>query len=138
MSDIATEPTVQAPSSPPSSNDLADAGDRGRLDIAERVVERVATIAASEVDGVRRVGSGIEGVVGRQFPKASAEVGGGHARVALDIAVVWPAPLARTAGTVRERVRERLQSLVGLTVDAVDVTVATVVPDTPRDERRVQ
>lgn len=111
--------------------------DRGRLEIAEQVVERVAAIAACEVPGVRRVGSGLEGVVGRRYPKVRAQVAGGHVRVRVDVAVGWPAPLARTAAAVRTRVRERLSALVGLTVDVVDVTVATVAVPT-RDDRRVQ
>lgn len=111
--------------------------DRGRLEIAEQVVERVAAIAACEVPGVRRVGSGLESVVGRRYPKVRAQVAGGHVRVRVDVAVGWPAPLARTAAAVRTRVRERLSALVGLTVDVVDVTVATVEVPT-RDDRRVQ
>ncbi|NUO91780.1 MAG: Asp23/Gls24 family envelope stress response protein [Dermatophilaceae bacterium] len=142
MSDVtATEETrpVAAPASDHASgNDLPEPGRRGRLDIAERVVERVAVIAAAEVEGVRRVGSGLEGIVGRQYPKATAQVAGGRARVRLDIAVAWPVPLGRTAGAVRDHVGARLESLVGLTVDAVDVTVASVVPDAPREQRRVQ
>jgi uncharacterized alkaline shock family protein YloU len=117
---------------------LPEPAERGRLDIAEQVVERIAAIAACEVPGVRRVGTGLEGVVGRQYPKAKAEVAGGHARVRLDIAVTWPSPLGRTAAAVRDRVREQLTSLVGLSVDAVDVTVATVPPPARSDQRRVQ
>ncbi len=120
-----------------SGHALAEPGDRGRLEIAEKVVERVAAFAAGEVRGVRRVGSGIEGVVGRRYPKAKAEVAGRHAKVRLDIAVAWPSPLGQTASAVRDRVREQLESLVGFTVDAVDVTVASVVPAT-REQRRVQ
>jgi uncharacterized alkaline shock family protein YloU len=116
----------------------ADPGQRGRLDVAERVAARVASIAAGEVAGVVSTGSALEGVVGRRYPKADAEVAGGHAKVSLDIAVAWAMPLATTAATVRERVRSRLHELVGLQVDSVDVTVARVVRETRPSERRVQ
>ncbi|HET9631606.1 MAG TPA: Asp23/Gls24 family envelope stress response protein [Terrabacter sp.] len=116
---------------------LAEPGERGRLDIAERVVERVAHIAACEVRGVRSVGSSLEGVVGRQYPNVKAQMAGGHARVDVDIAVSWPIPLARTAAEVREHVSERLTSLLGVKVDAVDVTIATVSP-AGTEHRRVQ
>lgn len=116
---------------------LAEPGERGRLDIAERVVERVAHIAACEVKGVRSVGSSLEGVVGRQYPNVKAQMAGGHARVDVDIAVTWPIPLARTAAEVREHVSERLTSLLGVKVDAVDVTIATVSP-AGTEHRRVQ
>ena len=122
----------------PSAAGRSEPGGRGQLHIADQVVERVATIAAGEVPGVRTTGSGLEGVVGRQYPKAKAEVAGGHARVRLDIAVTWPAPLGRTAASVRQHVREQLESLVGLSVDGVDVTVATVSPAERSEERRVQ
>ena len=115
-----------------------DPAERGRLDVAERVIERIATIAAREVRGVRSVGSGLDGMVGRQYPNANAEVAGGHARVRVDIAVTWPSPLGRTAAAVRDRVRERVESLVGMTVDVVDVTVATVTQPAPPNDRRVQ
>lgn len=126
-----------APAAMPAAG-LPDPAERGRLDIAERVVERVATIAAVEVPGVNSVGSTLEGMLGRQYPKAKAQVAGSQARVSLDIAVAWPSPLGRTAAAVRERVRTQLQSLLGLTVDIVDVTVASVTQAAPPSDRRVQ
>jgi len=113
-------------------------GQRGRLDIAERVVERIATIAAAEVPGVLTTGSTLEGVLGRRYPKAGAEVAGRHATVSVDVAVAWAAALADTAASVRDRVQARVQELAGLQVDAVHVTVANVVIETPDTARRVQ
>ncbi|WP_374970665.1 Asp23/Gls24 family envelope stress response protein [Terrabacter sp. BE26] len=139
MTDVATASAAQPPASsggPPGG--LPDPAERGRLDVADRVVERVAGIAACEVSGVRPLGSGLDGVVGRQYPKVKAEVAGGHARVQLDIAVDWPVPLASTAAQVRDHVRDRLTSLVGLAVDAVDVTIATIAPAAASEHRRVQ
>lgn len=133
-----TDTTAAAASAATPAAGLPEPAERGRLDIAAQVVERVATIAASEVRGVRSVGSGLEGMVGRQYPKAKAEVAGDQARVRLDIAVAWPSPLGRTAAAVRDRVRVQLQSLLGLTVDIVDVTVATVTQAAPPSDRRVQ
>jgi len=115
-----------------------DREERGRLDVAERVVERIATIAAGEVAGVIGTGSAFEGVLGRRYPKAAAKVAGQHATVSLDLAVTWPMPLATTAATVRDRVRSKLHELVSLEVDSVDVTVAKVVRETRPTERRPQ
>ncbi|MFM6849174.1 MAG: Asp23/Gls24 family envelope stress response protein [Terrabacter sp.] len=138
-----TDATTSSRSSPPGgsvspSASLSEPGSRGRLEIADHVVERVATIAAGEVPGVCTTGSGLESVVGRQYPKAKAEVAGGHTRVRLDIAVTWPAPLGRTAASVRQHVREQLEALVGLSVDVVDVTVAKLSTPDRSDPRRVQ
>src|SRR4051794_14458373 len=106
---------------------LAEPAQRGRLDIAERAVERIATQVASQVSGVADVGSTLERAVGRQYPKASAQVAGDRATLDLEIAVAWPAPLAGVTGTVREQVRSRLYELAGLHLDAVNVVAAKVV-----------
>lgn len=111
---------------------------RGRTVIEDTVLQRIAAYAAAEVPGVAPTGSGLDKVVGRLLPKADARVAGSRARVQLDIAVTWPHPLATVAATVREHVTERLQDLTGLTVDAVDVEVARVVPATESAQRRVQ
>ncbi len=113
-------------------------GQRGRLDIAERVVERIASIAAAEVPGVLTTGSTLEGVLGRRYPQAGAEVAGRHATVSVDVAVAWAAALADTAASVRDRVQARVQDLAGLHVDAVHVTVANVILEAPDTQRRVQ
>ena len=122
-----TDPTVTAP------------GDRGRLDVAGLVVERIATIAAGQVPGVVTTGSTLHGVIGRRYPKASAEVAGDRATVNVEIAAVWTAGLTSTAGAVRDRVRTHVRDLAGISLDAVNVTIAQVVQQqqTP-PPRRVQ
>jgi len=117
---------------------LAEPEDRGRLDIADRVVERIAMYAASAVPNVVQVGSTLERVVGRQYPKASADVAGGRSRIGVDVAVAWPASLAEVLLAVRDSVRTRVHDLAGLEVDAVDVTAAKVVHVQPATPRRVQ
>ncbi len=115
-----------------------DPGERGRTTIADSVLERIACKAATEVGGVVRAGSGLDKVVGRQYPKATAEVAGSRATVGLDIAVAWPHSLASVSATVRDTVRARLGELSGLAIDVVDVNVATVLPPAQPDTRRVQ
>lgn len=115
-----------------------DPGDRGRLEVAGQVVERIATIAATQVPGVVSTGSALEGVLGRRYPKAAADVAGDHTSVSLDLAVAWATPLADAAATVRDKVRAQLHDLAGLNVDAVDVTVAKVVAQPSTPVRRVQ
>lgn len=105
----------------------ADPGSRGRLVVKDRVVERLASFAALDVPGVTRHGSGLDRMTGRELPRVHVTVAGGHVRAALDIAVLWPHPLATTAATVREKVTEQLSTLSGLQVDGVDVTVPTIV-----------
>lgn len=117
---------------------LKEPSERGHLTIADRVVERVAVMAARQVDGVAVTGSGLERAVGRSLPRAEAHVAGKRVRVEMQIAVTWPAALPQVSAAVRETVRERVSTLVGMHVDAVDVTTAKVVQARPREARRVQ
>ena len=119
---------------PPSG----EPGGRGRLEVADRVVVRIATIAASEVEGVVRTGSGVDQILGRRYPHAQAAVAGGRARIHLDIAVAWPHPLGDVTASVRRRVHEQVSDLAGLAVDTVDVTASSVVHVPPPEHRRVQ
>lgn len=90
-----------------------------------------------------RHATGLDRVTGRDLPRVQVHVRGDRVRAELDIAVDWPRPLAEVAAAVRGRVRDRLDALSGLRVDAVDVRVPTITTtagntddDTPR--RRVQ
>ncbi len=112
---------------------------RGRTVIEAAAVEHIAARACLDVDGVTLAGSSLGKVVGRQYPKAHANVAGTRARIQVEIAVEWPHPLADVCGQVRQAVTSRVDELTGLNVDTVDVTAAKVVhaaPDTP--PRRVE
>jgi uncharacterized alkaline shock family protein YloU len=102
------------------------------------VVERVAAIAASEVDGVVSSGSGLDHLLGHRYPKADAVVAGGRTRVRVDLAIAWPRSLAQVTSDVRARVHDRVGEIAGLTVDAVDVTASKIVPVGPPERSRVQ
>jgi len=102
------------------------------------VVERIATTEASSVTGVATVGSAIAQVVGRQYPKATAEVAGARTKVDVDVAIVWPFSLADVTAAVRTVVNSRVRDLAGLEVDAVNVTAAKIVQAEPEQPRRVQ
>lgn len=104
-----------------------DPGQRGHLVIAGKVVERVAAIAASEIEAVTAQRSGWRLLPGRALPKAEAKVAGDRARIGVEIAAAWPSSLAEVTAQTRTHVRDRVIELVGLTVTAVDVTVGDVV-----------
>lgn len=98
----------------------------------------MATIAAGEVAGVVQIGSGLDQVLGNRLPRADAKVAGDRARIHVEVAIAWPQPLAEVCGKVREAVRERVSDLLGLRVDAVDVTAAKSVSAPQPEQRRVQ
>ena len=105
-----------------------EAATRGRLEIADRVVSKLARQAAREVSGVRAESqTGLGGAIGRSLPSASADVAGDRVRIAVEIAVAWPTPLAEVTSQVRASVHERITELAGLHVDTVDVTATKIV-----------
>jgi uncharacterized alkaline shock family protein YloU len=104
----------------PDAAALPEPADRGLLDIAPVVAEKIARRAASEVDGTaRRV-------------QADAAVAPGRASLRLELAVEYPRPVGDVAAEVQRRVASRVHELTGLSVAAVDVTVT----DLPRPTRR--
>jgi uncharacterized alkaline shock family protein YloU len=102
-----------------------DSGQRGRLEISSRVVERIAEVAARRVGAVVRQPA----TFGRGLPNAAAQVAGQHVRLDLDIAVRWGRPLAMTAADVRSLVADSVTELTGLVVDAVAVDIVAVETD---------
>ncbi len=101
-------------------------------------MEHIARLTANEVDGVATLGSGLDKVLGRRYPKANADVAGSRARLNVQIAVAWPYLLADVCARVRDTVTTRLAELTGLSIDAVDVTAAQVVQPGQPPGSRVQ
>lgn len=106
---------------------LPPAAERGRTTIADRVVGRVASIAAAEAESVVDSRRGWTGLVRHSLPHAEAVVAGGTARIDVEVAASWPTPLAALSAQVRDTVRTRVVELTGMTVGRVDVTIADVV-----------
>ncbi len=117
---------------------LPEAGQRGRLEIADRVIDRIAGHAAMSVPGVVETGSTIGKIVGRRLPRVSSRVHGSGANVSMDIAVAWPHSLGTVAREVRKTVGSQLTSLAGMSTLVVDVYVAKVEPPTVAPIRRVE
>ncbi|MFI9592232.1 Asp23/Gls24 family envelope stress response protein [Nonomuraea sp. NPDC052265] len=92
---------------------------RGRTEIADRVVAKIACCAAREVPEVRDVRLG--GVPWTR--SSSAEVRGERATLRLNVTVGYPAPLRAVAARLREHVRTRVAMQTGLNVTRLDVTM---------------
>ncbi|MEU8382301.1 Asp23/Gls24 family envelope stress response protein [Streptosporangium sp. NPDC048865] len=107
------------------SHQAVPAERRGRTDIADRVVSRIAAHAAGEVPRVREVGErrplSLRG-------GTRAAVDGGLATLRLDVAVEYPAPIREVAEEIRRHVAERVMTLTGMDVGHVDVLVTDVTP----------
>ncbi len=105
-----------------SEGGLPEPGDRGLLDIAPVVPEKIARRVASEVDGT----------AGRVT--ADADVAPGQASLRLELGVEYPRPVGEVAAEVQQRVARRVHELTGLAVTGVDVTV-TELPAPARHRR---
>lgn len=104
---------------------LPEPADRGLLEIAPPVAEKIACRAATEV----------EGTGGRV--RADADLASGRASIRLELGVEYPRPVGTVAAEVRRRVTSRVNELTGLTVEAVDITVAELPPPPRRQARRL-
>lgn len=103
----------------------------GRTDIADRVVERIAAHALTEMP---EVGGAARRVLGVAFgrdeaapPRAEAHVDGRLATVTVTMSVSYPSPVREVAQHARDTVTARITDLTGLDVRQVDVDVASLV-----------
>ncbi|MET9764044.1 Asp23/Gls24 family envelope stress response protein [Streptomyces sp. NPDC006372] len=144
--------TPAARRSPLAKRSGGDPGSRGRTTIADGVVEKIAGLAARDVDGVHAMGSGISrtfGAVRDRVPGGAksvtrgvkAEVGEVQAALDLEIVVVYGVSIADVARDVRENVINAVERMTGLEVVEVNIAVSDVkLPDEEEEEpeRRIQ
>lgn len=101
---------------------------RGRTEIADRVLERIAAQALHEVDRAGGVARRVLGVpLGRERgPQVRAHVDGRLATLQMTVSVTYPEPVRQVTRRLREHVTTRVGELTGLTVRQVDIDVATL------------
>lgn len=121
-----TSPT--APSAPSSSS-------TGKTIINDAVIAKVAGIAAREVNGVYGLGGGAARALGaiREAMNSTDLTQGikvevGETQVAVDVSIIaqYPAPLQTVANGVRSAIIRAIETLVGMDVTEVNVTVNDV------------
>jgi uncharacterized alkaline shock family protein YloU len=101
------------------------------------VVSKIAGIASQEVDGIR-MGSGgsqaVSGILGSitggssgsQTQGVSVEVGQEEAAIDLTLTAEYGKSIPQLAEAVRRNVANRVESLVGLRVTEVNITVSNI------------
>jgi uncharacterized alkaline shock family protein YloU len=110
--------------------------ERGTTTIQDGVVSKVAGMAAQEVEGVRMGSGGTSQAVGNLMSAVpgvggsgsesrgvSAEVGEVEAALDLSVSVEYGRAIPQVAEAVRRNVIRRVESLVGLRVTEVNITV---------------
>lgn len=124
--------TALSSSAAPSLN--ADTS-HGKTIVNDAVVAKIAGIAAREVPGVHDLGGGASRAIGAirnrlnnadHSQGVSVEVG--ETQVASDVTVIaeYPMPLQHIADGVRTAITTAIETLVGLEVTEVNVTIADV------------
>ncbi|TFC48654.1 Asp23/Gls24 family envelope stress response protein [Cryobacterium sp. TMT2-17-1] len=107
----------------------------GTTVIADGVVAKVAGIAAREVPGVHALGGSAARALGAirealsvadLSPGVSVTTEGAAASIAISIVVEYPHELQKVAGAVRNAVETAIETIVGMQVTSVDVTVKDV------------
>jgi uncharacterized alkaline shock family protein YloU len=111
--------------------------ERGSTSISDSVVSKIAGIASQEVDGVRMgsggsqavsglLGSITGGSSGSQTQGVSVEVGQEEAALDLTLTAEYGKSIPQLAEAVRRNVANRVESLVGLRVTEVNITVSNI------------
>lgn len=115
---------------------------RGETTISPTVVEKIASRAAREVDGV---GGVVRTGLGRLLPwvadepaHAAADVDRETVAVDLTVNVRYPEPVSKVTRDVRERVTERVRALTGLSATEVNIMVDELVVERRGQRPRVE
>lgn len=100
---------------------------RGRLVLAERVVEKIAAQAASEVASTAGRSGGFLGLRGGRAagarPTVDVALSAESADLDLAVGIAYPGSLRRAAAELREHVTARVEALTGVDVRRVDIDV---------------
>lgn len=103
---------------------------RGRLDVADQVVVKIAAGALDEIDGVGGTTGTVDRMLGRDEaaarPRVEATVSGAAVRLDVRLSVAYPSPVAPTCDRARAHVVERVETLTGLDVARMDITVSAL------------
>lgn len=139
--------------------EVVDAGQRGRLVLKDRAVQRIAEAAARNVPGVApsartsagsdassgsvgdvvsSVGSAVGSALSRDYPRVECVIAGQRVHARVEVVGLWPVPAPSLAGAVRAAVASQLQTVAGMHVDGVDVEIAKYVHPTTPERSRVR
>jgi uncharacterized alkaline shock family protein YloU len=123
--------------------------DRGNTVIQDSVVSKVSGIAAQEVEGIRMGGGGsqavsgligsITGGAGATTQGVSVEVGQEEAAIDLTLTAEYGKSIPQLTEAVRRNVVNRVESLVGLRVTEVNITVSNIYfPQEEQDQQQLE
>ena len=104
----------------------------GEIRIANEVVAAIASIAASEIEGVETMSGNIKnelvGMFGARKNAKGVKVLVDDDEAVVDIAITmkYGYSIPETSGRVQERISQAINEMTGLTCDKVNVTISGV------------
>jgi uncharacterized alkaline shock family protein YloU len=114
----------------------------GNTTIADGVVAKIASIAAREIPGVQALGGGVSRAIGALvsgIPTGVAvEVGEKQAAVDLVLVTYYGQSIVDVTDAVRRNVVERIQSMAGLEVTEVNITVTDLYVEGHDDQEHTE
>lgn len=105
----------------------------GNIKISVDVVSKIASIAASEIEGVSGMYSSfVEGVAQRLGSKKNAsqgvrvDIADNSAEIDLYLVVMYGVKIPELAWNVQEKVKQSVEEMTGLTVEAVNIHIESI------------
>lgn len=132
MSTLETVPRRAQPEVGSTSGQAQDPRRRGRLVLADKVIEKIASQAVAEMGVVHgrpggRLGIGSESDH-QTRPKVDVDLGRDSADLAIAVGISYPGSIRRTTQQIREHVVQTVEQLSGVTVRRVDIDVTFLAP----------
>lgn len=117
------EKKVKAPknTTEKSGISIGTSENNGHVFIADAVVEEIASLAASEVEGVEGIS---EKTKGRSLIKA--DIAGTNVKISMIISTRFGYPIPATCQAVQSRVKSSVENMTGLTCTDVNIRVSGV------------
>jgi uncharacterized alkaline shock family protein YloU len=110
------------------------------IKISDEVIETIASVAISEIDGVSGTGSGfVDGITKRLTRKPStsgirATVGPENVSVDINAVVKYGVRIPEVAWNIQDAVKKEIELMTGLVVEKVNVRIVGI--DIPADEEQ--
>lgn len=116
---------------------MAENGTMGTIKIANEVVAIIASLAASEVEGVASMGGGVGGSIAEMLGQKKGvrvETGDEECTVDLTVIVEYGSSIPVVAENIQKNVKEAIESMTGLTAVEINIHVQGV--HFPREDKK--
>ena len=112
----------------------------GELHIEDSVLDKIAEVAAGEVDGVHSVGrTGIGGAIDTvRGSSVSSDHGNREAAFSLDLVVVWGQNIPNIVSAVRTAVANAIRQMTDLETVAIDINIRDIFQGQLQAGRRLE